>query len=87
MMATYRSLLRKIARRPADVFRRRIRLGNLEKLQLVARWSLNKGGRRKADGGMIGQPLRVPPSPFFFPPSIAIVGGGLAGLAAAVAAV
>ncbi len=40
MMATYRVLLRKIARRPEDVFRRRIRLSRTKKLQLAARWAL-----------------------------------------------
>ena len=40
MMATYQSLLREIARRPAEVFRRRIRLGGLKKLRLAMRWSL-----------------------------------------------
>ena len=40
MMATYRALLRKIARRPEEVLRRRIRLGGAKKLQIAARWSL-----------------------------------------------
>ncbi len=40
MMATYRALLRKIARRPEEVFRRRIRLSGAKKLQIAARWSL-----------------------------------------------
>ncbi len=40
LMATYRALLDEIARRPADVFRRRIRTGRLKKLRLLARWSL-----------------------------------------------
>ena len=40
MMATYRVLLRKIARRPEEVLRRRIRLGGAKKLQIAARWSL-----------------------------------------------
>ena len=40
MMATYRVLLRKIARRPEDVFRRRIRLSRPKKLRLAARWAL-----------------------------------------------
>jgi len=40
MMATYRSLLREIARRPADVFRRHVRVSGLTKLRLLARWSL-----------------------------------------------
>ncbi len=34
MTATYRTLLRKIARRPADVFTRRIRLNNWDKLRI-----------------------------------------------------
>jgi len=40
MMTTYRALLKKIARRPADVFRRHVRVSRLMKLRLVARWSL-----------------------------------------------
>jgi 15-cis-phytoene synthase len=40
MMATYRALLRKIARLPAAVFHRHVRLSGAKKLQLVARWSL-----------------------------------------------
>jgi phytoene synthase len=40
MMGTYRVLLQKIARRPEDVFRRRIRLSGAKKLQLAARWAL-----------------------------------------------
>ena len=39
MTATYRALLRKIARRPEEVFRRRIRLGRTKKLQIAARWA------------------------------------------------
>ena len=49
MMATYHALLRKIARRPAEVFRRRVRLGRLKKIQIAARLSLlpmgTEGGR------------------------------------------
>ena len=40
MMATYHALLAKIARRPEDVFRRRIRLSRPRKLLLAARWTL-----------------------------------------------
>lgn len=40
MMATYRSLLRKIARHPADVFHRRVRLGRVQKARLALRWAL-----------------------------------------------
>jgi len=40
MTTTYHSLLKKIARRPADVFLRRVRLSNFKKLQLTARWAL-----------------------------------------------
>lgn len=40
MMATYRALLRKIARRPAAVFHRRLRLTPAKKLQLLVRWSV-----------------------------------------------
>jgi phytoene synthase len=39
-MAVYWALLRKIQRRPADVFAGRIRLGRAKKLQLAARWTL-----------------------------------------------
>ena len=75
MMATYRALLRKIARRPADVFRRRVRLSRLEEASacrpLVA--------AAAAKGRLCDDAHDHPPWP--------IVGGGLAGLAAAVAAV
>ena len=47
MMATYHALLAKIARRPEDVFRRRIRLSRSRKLLLAARWALLY--RRPAD--------------------------------------
>ena len=40
MMETYHALLEAIRRRPADVFTRRIRVGRLRKLWLVARWTL-----------------------------------------------
>jgi len=40
MMAVYHSLLRKICRRPGDVFLRRMRLGTARKLQITARWAL-----------------------------------------------
>ena len=40
MTATYHALLRKIARRPAEVFHGRVRLSRLKKMQLAARWSL-----------------------------------------------
>ncbi len=40
MMATYRSLLRRIGRRPADVFRRRVRICRPTRLRLAARWLL-----------------------------------------------
>ena len=40
MMGTYHALLREIALRPGDVFRRRIRVGRLKKLGLAARWFL-----------------------------------------------
>jgi phytoene synthase len=40
MMATYRALLRQIARRPEDVFRRRIGLSGARKLQIAVRWTL-----------------------------------------------
>ena len=40
MTATYRELLRRIERRPADVLRRRIRVGPAAKLRILVRWSL-----------------------------------------------
>jgi phytoene synthase len=40
MMATYHALLKKIRRRPHDVFARRICVGRLEKLRIAARWTL-----------------------------------------------
>jgi phytoene synthase len=40
MMATYRALLRKIARRWAVVFHRRVRLSGPKRFQLLIRWSL-----------------------------------------------
>jgi phytoene synthase len=39
IMATYRALLEKIKRRPADVLRRRVSLGPVEKLRIAARWA------------------------------------------------
>ena len=39
MMATYRALLRKIRRRPAEVFAGRVRLNNAHKLWIAARWA------------------------------------------------
>ncbi len=41
MTATYRRLLQQIERRPADVLRRRVRLGSMTKLRLFARWMLS----------------------------------------------
>jgi len=40
IMATYHELLREIAKRPAEVLHRRIRIGRLKRLQLIARWAL-----------------------------------------------
>jgi phytoene/squalene synthetase len=40
MMSTYRALLTKIKRHPADVLRHRVRLGQTRKLQIAARWTL-----------------------------------------------
>ncbi len=40
MMATYRALLEKIARRPDDIFRGRIRISRPKKLLIAARWTL-----------------------------------------------
>ena len=85
MMGTYRALLREIARDPGIVLQRQVHLSRVKKLQLLARWSLLPPPSA----------LRLPPAVFRDPPSalrpppssVAIVGGGLAGLAAAVAAV
>ena len=84
MMAIYRALLEKIKRRPADVLHRRIRLSRPEKLRIAARWTLlppqcahGRLGRRVAMSGPADQSRRR---------SVAVVGGGLAGLAAAAAA-
>ncbi len=40
MMATYRSLLKRIACHPSDVFQRRVRLSRFTRLRLAARWLL-----------------------------------------------
>ncbi|MCE5269000.1 MAG: phytoene/squalene synthase family protein [Planctomycetaceae bacterium] len=40
LMATYHALLREIARQPEVVFHRRLTLGPLKRLQLLARWSI-----------------------------------------------
>ncbi|MBN2475019.1 MAG: squalene/phytoene synthase family protein [Pirellulales bacterium] len=40
MVSTYRALLRKIKRHPADVLQRRVRLSRPKKLQIAARWIL-----------------------------------------------
>jgi len=40
MASIYRALLRRIKRRPADVFKRRITLSRPKKLQIAARWTL-----------------------------------------------
>ncbi|MEN6406397.1 MAG: phytoene/squalene synthase family protein [Thermoguttaceae bacterium] len=40
MTATYHELLRKIAARPAEVFRRRVRVSRLQKARLWIRWAL-----------------------------------------------
>jgi phytoene synthase len=40
MLATYRALLEKIARRPEAVFERRVALGRLEKLRIALRWAV-----------------------------------------------
>ena len=40
MTATYRALLEEIARRPEDVFHRRIRVSRTRKLRIAARWAL-----------------------------------------------
>ena len=39
MVSTYRELLRRIERRPADVLRRRIRLSAFTRLKILARWT------------------------------------------------
>ena len=40
MMDRYHALLRLIARRPGDVFKRRIRLGRWQKLWLAVKWMI-----------------------------------------------
>jgi 15-cis-phytoene synthase len=40
MTATYHQLLKQIERRPAEVLRRRVRVGSLQKLRLFVRWML-----------------------------------------------
>ena len=50
MTATYRRLLRKIERRPADVLRRRVRLGSFTRLRLFARWMLFSRGSSLGKG-------------------------------------
>jgi squalene-associated FAD-dependent desaturase len=87
MTASYHRLLRKIADRPGRVFRERVRLGRGEAVFLGLRWMLwpgkmskEEGGKGKKEGGAIRETrggMR----------SVGIVGGGLAGWAAAVAAV
>ena len=44
MTATYRALLEEIARRPEDVFRRRIRVSRTRKLRIAARWGCCRRG-------------------------------------------
>ena len=53
MMATYRALLRKIARRPEDVFRRRIRLGRPKKLRIAAPLGLAAAAHGRPEVGDI----------------------------------
>lgn len=43
ILATYRELLDRIDRRPADVFRRRVRVGSCTKLGLFLRWKFFSG--------------------------------------------
>jgi 15-cis-phytoene synthase len=55
MTATYRELLSKIARAPAAVLQRQVRLSHITKLRLFARWSLfppafDEGRKVKGDG-------------------------------------
>jgi len=50
MTATYWRLLKQIEKRPADVFRRRVRLSSLAKIKLFARWMLFSQSRSKILG-------------------------------------
>jgi predicted NAD/FAD-binding protein len=101
ILATYRALLRKIERRPRDVLTGRVRLSGPAKLWIACRHGL-LGGRRKAEGGrwtgagMKGSrhtPCAVrggcsasADGTRRVPATVAVIGGGLAGMAAAVAA-
>ena len=49
MTATYRKLLEQIERCPADVLRRRIRVGSLTKLRLFARWMVSSRASSSAE--------------------------------------
>ena len=82
MMATYRSLLREIAWRPADVFRRHVRVSGSRSCGFspVGRCCRRGKERNRCDEMESEAPRPVPPP-------LAIIGGGLSGLAAAVAAV
>ncbi len=96
ILATYHALLRKIERRPRDVLTRRVRLSGPAKLWIACRHGLlaecirhtpcavapaekragcsQPGRRHTACAGYIGPT-----------PTVAVIGGGLAGMAAAVA--
>ena len=96
MLDTYHAILQKIARRPVAVLHGRVRLGRVRKICFLARWAFSDQGIRDWGLGIgkstIGSCKNVscmtnPQSPIPNPPSLAIVGGGLAGLAAAVEAV
>ena len=47
MTATYWRLLKQIERRPADVFRRRVRLSPFAKMKLFASWAILPKNRSK----------------------------------------
>ena len=89
MMGTYRVLLRKIAQRPEDVFRRRIRLSRREEVADCRPLGLAAAASLRAD--VAKQTLPVPPPAMTSIAArtaarVAVVGGGLAGLSAAAAA-
>lgn len=93
MFATYRALLREIKRRDGDVFSRKVRLTRAQKLRLLVPelpalvWGSRDRERSKAGAGgscqvsMLGQGDRA--AAVCERPTVGIVGGGLAGLAAA----
>ena len=84
MTATYRVLLRKNKRDPADIFRRRIRLSGWGKLRIAA-GAIICQRRNPSRNVAVGDCFVMSVAGTMPAPSVAIIGGGLAGLAAAVA--